>query len=152
MLLNDIDAECLFRMAFYKAVSCFNSLLTMFHTKFLLYRTIFPARDKTNSEVQEWRSYRSQSHLAKEEHTITGFCRSKGFWLSVPGTVCDTKPHAAFQPQRRRCLRCCNIKHMNVQSHWSSLHEKYNVLWEESMIDVPWADCLSDKHILQTLT
>ena len=154
MLLNDIDAECLFRTVFYKAASSCNSLLTIFYTKFLCYRNIFPSREETYSEVQERRSYQSCSHPPKEEHTMTGFCRSKGFWLLVPGTICGTKLHTALQPlqQKRCCLRCCNIKHMNVQNHWSSLHEKYNILWEGSMIDVPWADCLSDKHILQTLT
>lgn len=150
MLPNDIDADRLFRTVFYKAASCCNSLLTIFHTKFLCYRNIFPSREETYSEVQEWRSYQSRSHLAKEEHMITGFCRSKGFWLLVPGTICGTKQHTALQPLQQK--RCCNIKHMNVQSHWSSLHEKYNILWERSMMDVPWADCLSDKHILQTLT
>lgn len=71
----------------------------------------------------------------------------------MPGTVCGTKLHAALQPQQKGCcLKCCDIKHTNVQSHWSSLDEKYNVLWEGTMIDAPWADCLSDKHILQTLT
>lgn len=112
MLLNDIHAECLFRTVFYKAASCCNSLLTIFHTKFLCYRNISPSREETYCEIQEQRAYQSCSHLAKEEHTITGFCRSKGFWLLVPGTICGTKPHTALQPLQQKgcCLRCCNIK------------------------------------------
>lgn len=114
MLLNYIDAECLFRTVFYKAVLCCNSLLTIFHTKFLCYRNIFLLREETYSEVQDWRSYQSFSHLAKEEHTITSFCRSKGFWLLAPGTICGTKPHTALQPLQQK--RCC-LKTLQYQTH-----------------------------------
>jgi len=47
MLLNDIDAERLFRTIFDKAATCCNSLLTTFHTKLLCYRNIFPSREET---------------------------------------------------------------------------------------------------------
>lgn len=57
MLLDDIDAEYLFRTVFYNADSCYNSLLTAFHTEFLCYRNIFPSREETYSEAQEWRQH-----------------------------------------------------------------------------------------------
>lgn len=43
-------------------------------------------------------------------------------------------------------------KPVDGQSHESSLHEKYNTPRRASMIDARRANCLSDKHILQTLT
>lgn len=43
-------------------------------------------------------------------------------------------------------------KPVDGQSHESSLHEKYNTPQRASMIDARKANCLSDKHILQTLT
>lgn len=43
-------------------------------------------------------------------------------------------------------------KPVDGQSHESSLHEKYNTPRRASMIDAHRANCLSDKHILQTLT
>lgn len=43
-------------------------------------------------------------------------------------------------------------KPVDGQSRWSSLHEKYNTPQRPSRIDACRANCLSDKHILQTLT